>query len=158
MDVSFQVNGRRRCVSARPHDRLVDVLRDDLGLREVKLSCGEGLCGACTVLVDGRPVSACMMLAVRADGAAITTVRGLAPDGELHPLQAQLIERGAVQCGYCTPGMILSAHALLERRSDPTEAEVRGALSGNLCRCTGYQQIVEAVLATARERRGAEPT
>jgi carbon-monoxide dehydrogenase small subunit len=153
MNVRLQVNGAPHQVSVEPHDRLVDVLREELGFRDVKMSCGEGSCGACTVLVNGRPVNACMMLAVLADGMAITTVGGLARDGELDPLQAKFIEHGAVQCGYCTPGMILSAHALLESRPDPTEAEVRRALSGNICRCTGYQQIVEAVLSAAEDRR-----
>jgi carbon-monoxide dehydrogenase small subunit len=128
---------------------LVEVLRERLDRREVKVSCCEGECGACTVLLDGRPVNACMVLAVLANGSEITTIRGLATAEELHPLQESFIEHGAVQCGYCSPGMILSAKALLDRSPDPSEAEVKRAISGNICRCTGYQQIVEAILAVA---------
>jgi len=149
MDITLNVNDTEHRVSVAPHQTLVEVLRERLDFHDVKVSCCEGECGACTVLVDGRPVNACMMLAVLANGTKITTIRGLAGPGELHPLQESFIEHGAVQCGYCSPGMILSAKALLDRSPHPSEAEVKRAISGNICRCTGYQQIVEAILAVA---------
>jgi carbon-monoxide dehydrogenase small subunit len=149
VDITLNVNDTEHRLSVAPHQTLVEVLREELGFHDVKVSCCEGECGACTVLVDGRPVNACMTLAVLANGSRITTIRGLAGPGELHPLQKSLIEHGAVQCGYCSPGMILSAKALLDRNPHPGEAELKRALSGNVCRCTGYQQIVEAILAVA---------
>jgi carbon-monoxide dehydrogenase small subunit len=149
IDITLNVNDTEHRLSVAPHQTLVEVLREELGLHDVKVSCCEGECGACTVLLDGRPVNACMTLAVLANGREITTIRGLAGPKELHPLQESFIEHGAVQCGYCSPGMILSAKALLDRNPHPSEAEVKRALSGNICRCTGYQQIVEAVLAVA---------
>lgn len=147
MDITLNVNDTEHRVSVAPHQTLLEVLRERLGLHDVKISCCEGACGACTVLVDDRPITSCMMLAVLADGRKITTIGGLAGPGELHPLQESFIEHGAVQCGYCSPGMILSAKVLLDRNPHPSEAEVRTAISGNICRCTGYQQIVEAVLS-----------
>ena len=149
IDITLNVNDTEHRVSVAPHQTLVEVLREGLGLHDVKVSCCEGECGACTVLIDGRPINACMMLAVIANGRKITTIGGLAGPGELHPLQESFIEHGAVQCGYCSPGMILSAKALLDQNPHPSEAEVRRAISGNICRCTGYQQIVEAVLSVA---------
>jgi carbon-monoxide dehydrogenase small subunit len=132
---------------------LLDVLRTELELTGTKTNCLEAECGVCTVLVDGRAVNACTMLAVTAEGRRITTIEGLARDGALHPLQQAFIDHGAVQCGYCIPGMILSAKAFLDETPTPTAAQVREALAGNLCRCTGYQKIVEAVLAAAEALR-----
>jgi aerobic carbon-monoxide dehydrogenase small subunit len=126
---------------------LVHFLRDDLGLTGTHVGCDTGNCGACTIHLDGDPVKSCMVLAVQVDGAAITTIEGLAPDGELTPLQRAFNEHHALQCGYCTPGMLMSATALLERNAHPSEEEVRIALQGNICRCTGYVNIVEAVKA-----------
>jgi carbon-monoxide dehydrogenase small subunit len=135
-----------------PWRTLNEVLREDLNLTGTKFGCGSGDCGACTVLVEGRSVNSCLTLAVEMDGRQITTVEGLAPSGErLHPIQASFIEKGAIQCGFCTPGMEMSALHLLEQRPRPTEGEIRSAISGNLCRCTGYTKIVEAV-ADAAER------
>lgn len=153
-DITLSVNGERYEVSVTPYETLADVLRDKLGLLEVKKGCDSGGCGACTVLVDSLPVYSCLMLAVQAKGKAITTVRGLSKYGEeLHPLQKNFIKYGAIQCGFCTPGIILAAKALLDRNPWPSEEEVREAISGNACRCTGYLQIVEAILATAAEGR-----
>ena len=148
INVTLKVNGEEYEVSVPPNKTLLDVLRDRLGLLEVKCGCNEGGCGACTVLLNGKPIYSCLMLAVQAEGKAITTIRGLAKYGELHPLQKNFIEYGAVQCGYCTPGIILAAKALLDENPKPTEEEIRQAISGNMCRCTGYQQIVEAIMAT----------
>jgi len=149
--VSLNVNGEEYRVTVAPYDTLRDVLRDKLGFTDVKNGCSEGECGSCAVLVDGKPVTSCLMLAAQAQGKRITTARGLAVDGKLHLLQEKFIECGAVQCGYCTPGMLLVAKALLDKNPNPTEEEVRVAISGNICRCTGYQQIVEAIMATANE-------
>jgi carbon-monoxide dehydrogenase small subunit len=143
--VAFTVNGERREAWVLPHETLLDVLHDDLGYQEVRYGCGEGVCGTCTVLLDGEPVSGCLLLAVQADGRALTTVRGLAPDGELHPLQASFLRNGAAQCGFCTPGMLLTAWALLEREPRPSRERIRRELVGNLCRCTGYSKILDAV-------------
>jgi len=132
---------------------LLDLLRNDLGLMGAHRGCDTGDCGACTVHLNGRPVPSCLVLAATCDGADVLTVEGIAPDGRLHPLQQAFVEKGAIQCGFCTPGMLMSALALLEERPEPTEAEVRAALAGNLCRCTGYVKIVEAVLAAAGELR-----
>jgi len=151
INITLNVNNEDYQVPAAPYHTLRDVLRDTLGFTDVKNGCGEGECGACTVLVDGKPVTSCLMLAVQAQGKKITTVRGLASNGNLHPLQEKFIEYGAIQCGYCTPGMLLMAKALLDNNPNPTEEEVRVAISGNICRCTGYQQIVEAIMATAAD-------
>jgi len=151
INIMLNVNGEERQVAVAPYETLCDVLRDKLGCTEVKSSCNSGECGACTVLIDGNPVCSCVKLAVQADGKEITTVRGLSEDGELHPLQEKFIELGAIQCGYCTPGMLLTAKVLLDSNPNPTEEEVRAAISGNICRCTGYQQIVEAIMAVAAE-------
>lgn len=147
--IRLKVNGSDYALEVPAHKTLLQVLREDLDLMGTKEGCGEGECGACTVLVNGRPVTSCLMLAAQADGKEITTIEGLAAGGELHPLQKAFIEHGAVQCGYCSPGMILSAKALLDENPHPTEAEVREALAGNLCRCTGYKKIVQAVLAAS---------
>jgi carbon-monoxide dehydrogenase small subunit len=148
--VTLEVNGDACEVFVEPARTLLDVLRADLGLTGTKTNCLEAECGACTVLVDGLAVNACLYLAVAARGRAVTTIEGLAPGGTLHPLQQAFIDRGAVQCGYCIPGAILAAKAYLAENPAPTEAEVREALAGNLCRCTGYQKIVDAVLGAAR--------
>jgi len=150
--ITLNVNDNEYEVEVAPHHTLLDVLRDKLGCTEVKNSCNQGECGACTVLVNGKPVSSCLTLAMQADGRKIITARGLAKDGKLHPLQEKFIEYGAVQCGYCTPGMLLAAKALLDENPHPSEEEVRMAISGNICRCTGYQQIVEAIMAAAAEQ------
>ena len=149
--VTLNVNGRAQTVTTAAHKTLLTLLRDDLGLYGSKDGCGEGECGACTVLMDGRPVNACLVLAGQADGHRILTIEGLSVDGDLHPLQHAFVRSGAVQCGFCTPGLVLSALALLERQPNPTEAQIRQALTGNLCRCTGYTQIIEAIRQAAAE-------
>jgi carbon-monoxide dehydrogenase small subunit len=143
----LEVNGKLRRVSAPAGAFLIDVLRDRLGLTGTKFGCGMGECGACTVLLDGAAVFSCLILAIEAQGHAITTIEGLARNGELDPLQSAFAAQGGVQCGFCTPGMILSARALLDENPEANEAEIRRGLSGNLCRCTGYDKIVKAVLA-----------
>ncbi|KKM12188.1 (2Fe-2S)-binding protein [Clostridiales bacterium PH28_bin88] len=147
--ISFKVNGQIVEVAVEPRRRLLDLLREDLDLTGTKEGCGAGECGACTVLLDGEPVNSCLVLAVEADGREVITVEGLAPNGELDTLQAAFVEHGALQCGFCTPGMVLSAKALLSRNPKPTASEVKEAISGNLCRCTGYERIVAAVLDVA---------
>ena len=150
--VTFEVNGKQVVVDSLPNRTLLDVLREDLGLTGVKDACGgEGECGACTVIMDGRSVNSCMVLVGQAEGCAIETIEGLAKDGELHPLQRAFAEAGAVQCGYCTPGAIMSAKALLQENPHPSDEEIREGLSGNLCRCTGYVKMVEAVRRAAQE-------
>jgi carbon-monoxide dehydrogenase small subunit len=152
--VGVVVNGTHYEVYVSPQRTLAEMLREDLGLTGIKQGCGEGECGACTVLLDGLPVSSCLILAVEAQGAEVTTIEGVADGAELHPLQAAFVEKGAVQCGFCTPGMILNARALLDENPDPSEHEIRTALSGNLCRCTGYQKIVDAVSCCCGQKRG----
>jgi len=147
--MELTVNGRRRSIEVAPHHTLLEVLRDDLGLTGTKECCLVGECGACTVLVDGASVDSCLMLAVEADGALVTTVEGMATGDGLHPLQQAFLDTGAAQCGFCIPGQLISAKALLERNPHPTRAEVEEGLAGNLCRCAGYGQIIEAVLAAA---------
>lgn len=149
MQLLLTVNGTTHELEVSPTARLVDVLRIQLGLTGTKEGCGEGECGACTVLVDGRAVNSCLMLAVQARDKEITTVEGLAVNGELDLLQQKFVEHGAVQCGYCTPGMLLSAKALLLANPVPSEQDIRTALAGNLCRCTGYSAIVAAVKAAS---------
>jgi carbon-monoxide dehydrogenase small subunit len=156
--VSLTINGRQHHVALEPHVTLLRALRD-LGYTDVKNGCEKGDCGACAVLLDGKAVNSCLVLAWQVDGAEIVTNAGLGTLDHPHPLQEAFADLGAVQCGYCTPGMIISAKALLERNPDPSEEEIRQALSGNLCRCTGYGQIVEAVNAAAarlRETEGGE--
>src|ERR671933_2268324 len=146
--VRFELNGEPRELSVRANTRLIDLLRDSLGLTGTKEGCSVGVCGACSVLVDGQLMSACLLPAVTVNGAAITTVEGLAPDDEhLSPLQEAFIRHGGFQCGICTPGQLIAATALLQEIPSPTEAEVRSWMMGNLCRCTGYYQIVESILA-----------
>lgn len=152
--VTLTVNGALHEVLVEPDRTLLDVLRTDLGLRGTKTSCREGRCGACTVLLDGIAANACLVLAASTDGRPITTIEGLARDGVLHPLQQAFVDHGAIQCGYCTPGMIMSAKALLDERPAPTVTEVREALAGNFCRCTGYTKIIEAVAAAAHMMTG----
>ena len=147
--IELNVNGEVREVLIEPRTTLLHVLREDLGLTGTKESCSAGDCGACTVLMDGKPVASCLTLAIEAQGKEILTIEGLEQQGGLHPIQQAFIDHYAVQCGFCTPGMILSAKALLDRNPHPTEEEVREAISGNLCRCTGYVKIVEAILAAA---------
>ena len=155
MDTTFSVNGERVRIDVEPRRTLADALRDDLGLTGTHLGCEHGVCGACTVLVDGEPVRACLMFAVQAEGTSITTVEGLAgEDGTLHPLQEAFVEHHGLQCGFCTPGMLMSALHLLHRESRPSRERIREELSGNICRCTGYQGIVDAVEAAGRDPRG----
>jgi carbon-monoxide dehydrogenase small subunit len=148
--IHLTINDQEYELAVAPNRTLLEVLREDLGLTGAKHGCGLGECGACTVLLDGRPVNACLVLALQAGGKKVTTIEGLAKDGSLHPLQESFVEAGAIQCGFCSPGMILSAKALLDENPAPTEEEIRRAISGNLCRCTGYQKIVEAVASAAR--------
>ena len=151
-DITFVLNGVEVTATAATHHRLIDVLRDRLEHTGTKEGCGEGECGACTVIVDGLTVNSCIYPALEAAGREITTIDGLAgPDSELHPIQKAFVAHGGIQCGFCTPGMILSAKALLDANPDPTDEEIRAAMVGNLCRCTGYVQIVESIRAAARE-------
>ena len=147
--VRLTVNGRDHALEVVAHHTLLDVLRDQLGLTGTKECCAEGECGACTVMLDGRSVDSCLVLAVEADGLEVTTIEGLGSTGSPSPLQEAFLDAGAVQCGFCIPGMVVSAHALLLRMPRPTNAEIREALSGNLCRCGGYNQICEAVATAA---------
>ncbi|MDD5205307.1 MAG: (2Fe-2S)-binding protein [Desulfobacterales bacterium] len=150
MDLTLTVNNITYTIAVEPNLTLTDVLRDKLGLTGTKKSCNEGECGACTVLMDGKPVASCLVLAMDAQNRNITTIEGLADGEKLHPLQESFVKHGGIQCGYCTPGMIMSAKALLDENPDPTALEVRKAISGNLCRCTGYQQIADSILAAAK--------
>jgi carbon-monoxide dehydrogenase small subunit len=157
--ITLTVNGREYTVAVEPRRLLVDVLRDDFGLTGTHIGCEHGVCGTCTVLLDGASIRSCITLAVQADGAEIRTVEGLADGAALHPLQEEFWDKQGLQCGYCTPGMLLRACELLEQTPDPTAEQVREGIASNLCRCTGYQYIVEAVLAAAprmRERAAAE--
>ena len=147
--IDLTVNGRSRSIDIEPHHTLLEVLRDDLGLTGTKECCLVGECGACTVLVDDVSVDSCLMLGVEVDGASVTTVEGLAAGDRLHALQTAFLQTGAAQCGFCIPGQLIAAHALLAHNTNPTRAEVEEGLAGNLCRCAGYGQIVEAVLAAA---------
>jgi aerobic-type carbon monoxide dehydrogenase small subunit (CoxS/CutS family) len=154
--IDLIVNGRARSVEVAPYHTLLEVLRDDLGLTGTKECCLVGECGACTVLVDGISVDSCLMLAVEADATTVTTVEGLAAGDRLHPLQRAFLDTGAAQCGFCIPGQLISAQALLELNPHPTREEVEEGLAGNLCRCAGYGQIIEAVLAAAEAADYAE--
>jgi carbon-monoxide dehydrogenase small subunit len=149
----FTVNGSEHEAIVEPHMLLIDVLRDKLGLTGTKYACGTGDCGACTVLIDGKPSFSCLTLAVTALGKSILTIEGLADGAELHPIQQAFVDAGAVQCGFCTPGMILSTKALLDENPKPTRDEIKSALAGNLCRCTGYAKIIDAVEAAAGTTR-----
>ncbi len=158
IELTLSVNSKFTELSISPGDRLLDVLRGPLGLTGTKEGCGNGECGACTVLVDGRAVNACLYPAVEAEGKEITTIEGLlGPGGELSEVQQAFVDHGGIQCGFCSPGMIMAATALLEAKPSPSDAEIREALAGNLCRCTGYVQIIESVKAAAAMRRGETP-
>ena len=152
--MNFKINGTEYEIAAEANGTLLEILTENLGLTGTKAGCNEGDCGACTVIMNGEAVCSCLILAVEAQSKDIVTIEGLAPNGQLHPLQQAFIENGAVQCGYCTPGMIMSAKALLDKNPDATESDIRRALQGNLCRCTGYVKIVEAILA-AKEKMKA---
>ncbi|MET0763693.1 MAG: (2Fe-2S)-binding protein [Blastococcus sp.] len=151
--ITLTVNGREHTLAVEPRRLLVDVLRDDLGLTGTHIGCEHGVCGTCTVLLDGASIRSCITLAVQADGAEIRTVEGLADGAALHPLQEEFWDKQGLQCGYCTPGMLLRACELLEQTPDPTAEQVREGIASNLCRCTGYQYIVDAVLAAAPRMR-----
>lgn len=152
--ITLNVNHQIYSVLVEPDELLVDVLREKLGLTGTKKGCGTGDCGACTVIMDGRSVTSCLVLAVAAEGKAITTIEGLAPEGQLDPIQQSFLDHHAVQCGFCTPGLVLSTKALLDENPHPSEDEIRRGISGNLCRCTGYQKIVEAIQAVAEDLDG----
>lgn len=143
--ISLNVNGKDHTLEVEEDMRLIDLLREKLGLTGVKEGCSEGECGACTVIMDGEVVNSCLVMAFQAEGSSILTIEGLGDEENIHPIQQAFIDVGAVQCGYCTPGMILAAKALLDKNPNPTEEEIREAISGNLCRCTGYNKIVQAV-------------
>ena len=153
--ISLKVNQKSVTAEVEPRTLLVELLRERLGLTGTHVGCDTSQCGACTVLVDGQSVKSCTMLAVEADGAAVTTIEGLAKNGELHPMQRAFNEHHGLQCGYCTPGMVISSVDLLKRNRDPNEHQVREWLEGNICRCTGYHNIVKAVLACAAETKGS---
>jgi aerobic carbon-monoxide dehydrogenase small subunit len=148
-EITLQVNSQCYSVGVEPGELLVDVLRDKLGLTGTKKGCGTGDCGACTVMLDGKPVNSCLVLAVSAAGKQIVTIESLGDTNHLHPLQQSFIDCGAIQCGYCSPGFLITAKALLDENPHPTEAEIRAAIAGNLCRCTGYAGIIRAILAAA---------
>jgi carbon-monoxide dehydrogenase small subunit len=149
MEINLTVNGRERKVSTRPDATLVEALREGLGLTGTKVGCGHGECGACTVLLDGLPVNSCLVFAAQCEGGEVVTIEGLAESGELDRIREAFIEAGAIQCGFCTPGMAVAAHALLSTNPRPTRDEIVEAISGNLCRCTGYVKIIEAVSKAA---------
>jgi carbon-monoxide dehydrogenase small subunit len=151
--LTVTVNGEKMSVEVNPELRLVDFLRDELQLTGTKIGCGKGECGACTVIMNGKAVTSCLVPVMRAEGAVIQTIEGVAQKGKLHPLQEEFINKGAIQCGFCTPGMIMSAKALLDHNNNPTREEIKEALGGNICRCTGYAKIEEAVLAAAARLR-----
>ena len=153
LHVTTTVNGDAAEFLTEPATTLLDALRDELGLTGAKEGCGSGDCGACSVMVDGRLVCACLMLAAEAEGRRIETIEGMAQGGQLHPLQQKFLEHAALQCGFCTPGILIAAKALLEQNPDPTETEIRYWLAGNLCRCTGYDKVIRAVLDAAAELR-----
>ncbi len=154
-DIEFKVNGKREQVRAEPEMTLLYLLRDKLGLTGTKDGCSSGDCGACVVMLDGRPVNSCMVLAAQADGTSVVTIEGLAKNGELHPVQRAFGETWAFQCGFCTPGMLVSCYALLESNDNPSREEILTAIAGNFCRCTGYQGVIKAVEQAAAELRAA---
>ena len=154
VNLDLEVNGARREAHVEERRTLADVLRQDLRLTGTHIGCEDGKCGACTITLDGEAVKSCMLFAVQADGAEVTTIEGIGSEGELHPLQQSFWEHHGLQCGYCTPGMIMAAADLLQRNSNPSETEVREALAGNLCRCTGYHNIVKAVMSAAEAGSG----
>ncbi|NCP10321.1 (2Fe-2S)-binding protein [bacterium] len=148
--IKTTINGQDLELAVNPNQTLADLLRYELGLTGTKKGCEMGECGSCTVILDDRPVNSCLVLAVRADGSSITTIEGMETDSGMHPIQKAFVEKGAIQCGFCSPGMILSAKALLDKNPTPDERQIRTAISGNLCRCTGYQKIVEAISSVAQ--------
>ena len=150
--VSLNINGRVERLEITPHSTLLEVIRDDLQLTGTKCGCEDGTCGACTVLLNGAPVRSCLLLAAEVEGQEIVTIEGLSDGEKLHPIQEAFVKYGGIQCGFCSPGMILSAKALLDKSPSPTEREIRQAISGNLCRCTGYTKIVESVMALSGQR------
>lgn len=157
MALSFKVNGKGHSIVIDPKKTLLDVLREDLNLTGTKKGCGSGECGACTVVIDGNNVNSCMIFAMDMEGKEVTTIEGLAPKtGEIHPIQQAFVDHGAIQCGFCSPGMIMSTTAVLEKYDNPTEEQIREGISGNLCRCTGYVKIVDAIQHLAEQRRGGE--
>ena len=158
MKIHLTVNGRAVECEADAETRLLDLLRDSLGLTGTKEGCGEGECGACTVLLDGRPVNSCLIPAPAADGKSVLTIEGIGEGGKLHPIQAAFVETGGVQCGFCTPGFIMSAYALLRDNPSPTDEEIRSAIEGNLCRCTGYERIVDAIRIAAERLKECDAT
>ena len=149
-EIVLRINGINYSFNIEPHRTLVEVLRENLGLTGTKTSCQEGECGACTVLMDGKPVASCLVLAIDAQKKEIVTIEGLSEGEKLHPIQEAFLKQGGIQCGFCTPGMVMSAKALLDDNPRPTTLEVRKAISGNLCRCTGYQQIVDSIMAASK--------
>lgn len=153
-NITFTVNNEEKSLLVKTHWNLLRVIRDELRLTGTKEGCGEGECGSCTVLVNGEAVNSCLMLAVDVDGKSVETIEGLARDGKLHPLQKSFVEKGAIQCGFCTPGMIMASKALLEENPTLSEDELRYGMAGNLCRCTGYTKIVEAIMDVAEHAEG----
>lgn len=149
--ITLNVNNKEYSLQIEPHLRLIDILRDHLKLTGTKEGCGEGECGACTVLMDGKIINSCLVMAVQANESEITTIEGISKDGKLHPIQKAFLEEGAVQCGFCTPGMIISAKDLLNKNPKPTLADIKMHLAGNLCRCTGYDRIARAILKASKE-------
>jgi len=156
VDINLKINGEDYKLNVKPNTLLLDLIRDEIGLTGTKRGCDTGECGACTVLIDGIAVNSCLVLAVEVGGKKITTIEGLSNNGKLHPIQEAFIEEGAVQCGFCTPGMILSAKALLDKNPTPTEEEIKVAIAGNLCRCTGYKKIIKAISSAAEKMRRRE--
>ena len=152
--ILLKINGEAIYLDVQPHWTLLRVIREELGLTGTKEGCGEGECGSCTVLLDGKPINSCLVLAMDVDGKVVTTIEGLADGKELHPLQTAFVEKGAIQCGFCTPGMILTAKGLLDRQPSPSEKEIRLEMTGNLCRCTGYAKIIEAIQTAAQQIKG----
>ncbi len=152
VNIEFMVNNKKRRLSVKVNELLINILRNNLNLTGTKYGCGIGECGACTVLLEGKPILSCLTLAVEVDGKNITTIEGIGED-KLHPIQESFLKQGAVQCGFCTPGMIIAVKSLLEENSTPTEEDIRDYLRGNLCRCTGYNQIIKAVKSCASEQK-----
>jgi len=155
LPISFTLNGKLQELEIEPHEFILDVIRERLGLTGAKRSCDVQVCGACTLLVDGKPVSGCTTLAFEVGGRSVLTIEGLAENGKLHPLQEAFIEHGGFQCGFCTPGMILTAKALLDENPSPTEDELKHYMHGNICRCTGYKKIIESIMAAAKKMRAS---
>jgi len=154
--ITLKINGEIYKLHVKPNALLLDVIRDEIGLTGTKRGCDTGECGACTILIEGKPVNSCLLLAVEADGKDVLTVEGLAMNGQLHPLQEAFVEEGAVQCGFCTPGILLSAKALLDTNPNPTEEEIKTDIAGNLCRCTGYTKIIKAINSAAKKMQRKE--